>query len=202
MTFQQELSSWFSPSSPEVANVPPSVGGKAPETAKLQVGGGSPTIVAFLRHCGCPFAEKTFLNLRDVAKGHRDINFVAVSHSSEEATNSWLRTLPQAGTEPSNLRIVVDEQLELYGAWGLGASGYAHVLSPGSMYSVWKLGRAEGIWNRPTESGSRWQTSGYFAVDGKGVVRWGGPAQRADDIPDFEQAVQAVAGDSRSEAKL
>ena len=47
-------------------------------------------------------------------------------------------------------------------------------------------------WNRPTESGSRWQTSGSFAVDRNGVVRWGGPAGRADFIPDFEEAVKAV----------
>ena len=48
-------------------------------------------------------------------------------------------------------------------------------------------------WNRPTESGSRWQTSGSFAVDRNGVVRWGGAAERADWIPDFEEAVKTVA---------
>ena len=48
-------------------------------------------------------------------------------------------------------------------------------------------------WNRPTESGSRWQTSGSFAVDRNWVVRWGGAAERADWIPDFEEAVKAVA---------
>ena len=159
-------------------------------------------MIAFLRHCGCPFAEKTFLNLREVAKSHKEIDFVAVSHSSEEATNSWLRNLPQAGSEPSNLRVVIDEKVEIYAAWGLGSSSYAHVLSPGSMYGVWRLGREEGIWNRPTESGSRWQTSGYFAVDSEGVVRWGSAAKRADDIPDFEAAVLAVDGAVTSHAKL
>lgn len=47
--------------------------------------------------------------------------------------------------------------------------------------------------NRPTESGSRWQKSGSFAVDKTGVVKWGGAAERADWIPDFEEAVKAVA---------
>ena len=45
---------------------------------------------------------------------------------------------------------------------------------------------------RPTESGSRWQKSGSFVVDTNGMVRWGGAAERADWIPDFEEAVKAV----------
>ncbi|KAK5118784.1 hypothetical protein LTR85_007990 [Meristemomyces frigidus] len=201
MTFQQELSSWFSPSGPAPSEVP-SVGSKAPDSAKIKLSSGNTTIIAFLRHCGCPFAEKTFLNLREVAKAHKDIAFVAVSHSTEEATNTWLKSLPQTGSEPDNLRVIVDDKLELYGAWGLGPSGYAHVLSPWSMYNVWKLGKQEGIWNRPTESGSRWQTSGYFAVDGIGVVRWGGAAKRADNIPDFEEAVRVVEKGHKMEARL
>lgn len=92
---------------------------------------------------------------------------------------------------------MVDEEREVYAAWGLGVSGYGHVLSPSSMYSVWKLGREEGIWNRPTESGSRWQVSGSFGVDGEGVVKWGGAAERADEIPEFEDAVAAVEGKSK-----
>ena len=45
---------------------------------------------------------------------------------------------------------------------------------------------------RPTESGSRWQKSGSFAVDRNGVVIWGGAAERADWIPNFEEAVKAA----------
>jgi len=201
MTFQQELSSWWAPKGQEVAQAP-SIGDKAPTVEKLQVNSGTSTIILFLRHCGCPFAEKTFLNLRETAKAHKNLDFIAVSHSSEEATNSWLKSLPQAGSEPSNLRIVVDDKSEIYAAWGLGPSSYAHVLSPSSMYEAWRLGKEEGIWNRPTESGSRWQTSGYFAVDSKGVVRWGGAAKRADDMPDFEEAARAAEIGIKDEAKL
>ncbi|KAK5175540.1 uncharacterized protein LTR77_000679 [Saxophila tyrrhenica] len=200
MTFQQELNSWWSPNAPETAEVP-QVGSKALNTPKLQLEPGRPAILTFLRHCGCPFAEKTFLNFREIAKDNKDLDFIAVSHSDEEATTTWLRSLPQAGSEPSNLRIVVDDKVEIYAAWGLGISSFAHTLSPASMYSVWKLGRTEGVWNRPTESGSRWQTAGTYSVDGDGVVRWGGPAQRADDIPDLEAAVQSVRGE-KSGAKL
>lgn len=55
-----------------------------------------------------------------------------------------------------------------------------------------ELAKKEGIKNRWTESGSRWQRSGNFAVDGEGVVRWGRAADDASDIPDFEQLVKAV----------
>ncbi|KAK6391786.1 hypothetical protein LTR65_004280 [Meristemomyces frigidus] len=201
MTLQQELTSWFAPSAPTAAEVP-SIGSRAPTGTKLQLSSSKPTVIAFLRHCGCPFAEKTYLNLREVARSHKDVDFIAVSHSTEESTNTWLKFLPQAGSEPGNFRVIVDAELEIYAAWGLGPSGYAHVLSPWSMYEVWRLGKQEGIWNRPTESGSRWQTSGYFAVDGNGVVRWGGSAKRADDIPDFEEAVREAEQGSKVEAKL
>ena len=57
---------------------------------------------------------------------------------------------------------------------------------------MYLLGKGEGIWNRPTESGSRWQTSGSWGVDREGVVRWGGVAKAADDVPTFEGAVQVL----------
>ncbi len=57
---------------------------------------------------------------------------------------------------------------------------------------MYKLGKQNGIWNKPTESGSRWQTSGSFAVDGKGVVRWVKVAEAADDMPDFQEALKSV----------
>lgn len=181
----------------------PSAGSRAPSLSRLELPSADhkPTFITFLRHCGCPFAEKTFLNFRESAKNNKDINFIAISHSSDAATQSWLKSLPQSGSEPSNLRIVVDEDREIYAAWGLGISGWAHTLSPWSMYSVWRLGKNEGIWNRPTESGSRWQMAGSFAVDGGGAVRWGAAANRADDVPDFGAAVGALKGGSER-AKL
>lgn len=92
--------------------------------------------------------------------------------------------------------MIVDEQREAYTAWGVGVSGYGHVLSPSAMYEVWKLGSEEGIWNRPTESGSRWQMGAWFGVDGEGVVRWGRVAESADERPEFEEGVRAVEGGS------
>jgi hypothetical protein len=54
MTWQQEFWSWMSPPHVDTAE-DPVVGDKAPSTPKLTVPkDGKPTIVSFLRHCGCP----------------------------------------------------------------------------------------------------------------------------------------------------
>jgi len=88
------------------------------------------------------------------------------------------------------VEIIVDTDREIYAKYGLGVSSAWHVLNPWSMYSVYKLGKTEEIWNKPTESGTRWQTSGSFAVDRNGVVKWAQVAKAADDIPDFENALK------------
>jgi len=86
----------------------------------------------------------------------------------------------------------VDPERELYAQWGLGTSSFYHVLSPSSLFAVGRLGWAEGVWNRPTESGNRWQTAGSFAVDGEGMVRWVHVARVAGDISDFETALGSM----------
>lgn len=68
------------------------------------------------------------------------------------------------------------------------------MLSAGSLWSVWRLGREEGIWNRPTESGNRWVGGGCWGVDGLGVVRWGGGGGRADEIADVGEGVRMLEG--------
>jgi hypothetical protein len=88
--------------------------------------------------------------------------------------------------------VIVDADRELYAKWGLGTSSAWHVLNPWSIYSVYRLGKSEKIWNGPTESGNRWQTSGSFAVDREGVVKWARVARNADDIPDFNEALAAL----------
>lgn len=137
--------------------------------------------------------------MRSAAKTHGDIDFIAVSHSDQAATDKWLKSLPEPGSEPPNLRIVVDDKRETYAAWGLGNSGWLHALGIGQLWNVYKAGRDEGLKVRPTESGSRWQTSGWYAVNDKGFVTWGAQATRADDVPDFEKAVASL---GRSGAKL
>ena len=92
------------------------------------------------------------------------------------------------------MHVVVDEERKIYTAWGLGVAGWGHVLNPTGLWNAYKLGKDEGIWNRPTESGSRWQMSGSFGVDANGIVKWGQAAPSADWVPDFEETASAVRG--------
>lgn len=128
--------------------------------------------------------------MRDLASARQDVRLIAVSHSDKEATGTWLKSLDFPGS--GNVEVIVDDERESYAAWGLGVSSFWHVLNPWSLYSVYALGKKEGVWNRPTESGNRWQTSGSFAVDKEGVVQWARPSRTADDVPDFGEAAKAL----------
>jgi hypothetical protein len=88
--------------------------------------------------------------------------------------------------------MIIDDERKMYAEWGLGVSSLWHVLSPWSMYEVFKLGKQEGVWNRPTESGTRWQSAGSFAVDGDGVVKWSRPSNSVGNVPNFTEALQAL----------
>lgn len=123
MTITSEFYSWLTPNNPETAE-PPKIGSQAPTTPKINIKANKRTIITFLRHCGCPFAEKTFIRIREAAKVHRDIDFIAVSHSSEQDTQTWLKSLPQYGSEPRNLQVVVDDEKEAYAAWVSVSSFY------------------------------------------------------------------------------
>ncbi|CAI6335003.1 unnamed protein product [Periconia digitata] len=189
MSWQTELKSWMFPSNPPTSDVP-AAGSKAPSSKLLAIDG-KPTVVSFLRHCGCPFAEKTYLELRAAASTHPEVRFVAISHSDSASTGRWLQSLPDP-SQNSTVDMIVDDERSLYADWGLGVSSFWHVLSPSSMYSVYKLGKQEDIWNRPTESGTRWQSAGSFAVASDGTVKWSHPSASADDIPDFNNALTAL----------
>jgi hypothetical protein len=194
----------------------PAVGEKAPTTSQLSFPApkNKPTVVSFLRHCGCPcnpsysitpcssadivpVAEKTFLELRAIAPTYPDVHFVAVSHSDQTATDRWLAALPEPSrNRQPNLQVIVDAERAAYAAWGLGTSSLWHVV--GSIPSVSRLDKEEGIKVRSTESGNRWQTAGNFAVDGEGIVKWSRRDERADDMPVFEDGIAAVLGAQRA----
>lgn len=132
-------------------------------------------------------AEATFLAMRTAAT-QNEFNFIAISHSDQTSTEKWLSDVGG----PGSVMLVNDAEREIYAKWGLGVVPWKHVLSPTALVNVWKLGKEQGIWNRPTESGSRWQSSGHWAVDQEGYVRWGGPAARADDVLDVTEAINAL----------
>ncbi|OAA46660.1 Thioredoxin-like fold protein [Beauveria brongniartii RCEF 3172] len=185
--FWAEIESLKSPEKKEVAKLP-KVGAAAPSSDKIPLPDGKPTVIVFLRHCGCPFAEKVFKKLSALSHKQPDIHCIAVSHSSAVATEKWI---PQVGGAWST-DVVIDERRDLYAQWGLGLSSVWHMSGPSVLYSVYRLGTDEGVWNRPTESGTRWQIGGAFAVDEGGVVRYAHVAKAADDIPDLEAAAQSV----------
>ena len=142
MTFPQEVASWIYPSQLSTSPIP-SIGATAPSTPKLPLPNPNkkPVILTFLRHCGCPFAERSFLCLRAAASAHPFIDFVAVSHSDQSATEKWLEATGGA----QDVCIIVDSERELFAQWGLGVSSLWHVLNPASMWSAFKLGREQGI---------------------------------------------------------
>ncbi|KAI0142827.1 hypothetical protein GGR57DRAFT_485321 [Xylariaceae sp. FL1272] len=192
MSFAQELDSLRTPPKKDVKPVP-EVGTPAPKHPNLELPTDKPTIIVFLRHCGCPFAEKTFKSLTRLSTQHPEINFIAASHSSSESTERWVVSV--GGNW--DVQVLIDEERDLYSLFGLPTSTTWHVFSPVALYNTLQLGKAEGVWNRPTESGTRWQTAGAFAIDKDGIVRWKWVANRADDLADLDKAVTALGSTPR-----
>ncbi|TAQ86207.1 hypothetical protein B7494_g5469 [Chlorociboria aeruginascens] len=127
-------------------------------------------------------AEKTFLELRRLANKHPSLCFIAVSHSSPRATEKWVAALGGAWA----VRVVVDEERELYARWGLGVSSTWYVLNPWTQMAMAKLGKEQGIWGREVDpSGNKWQLGGAWAVDRRGVVVWGGQDERLEEGGDL-----------------
>jgi hypothetical protein len=132
--------------------------------------------------------------LRKQAEENKDVHCVAVSHSDKTSTDKWVESVGGAG----DVVVVVDADRKIYGQYGLGVASFWHVLNPWSLGAVFTMAKEEKIKNRPTESGTRWQTSGVYAVDSSGVVRYSHPSATTDDLGDLEAAVQSV----RSTAKM
>jgi hypothetical protein len=163
----------------------PAIGDPAPDAPPLgQVDG--PTVVAFSRHVGCPFAESTVRELTRVAEQRPGIRWIVVSHASLEATDRWCAAVGAS----RRLELVIDEGRELYAAWGLGRSSLAHFAGPRSLASVARAHR-RGIGHRHPV-GTRWQQAGTFAVDSHGAICWRHIPHHAGDLPDFDAAVAVV----------
>ncbi|EWC48364.1 hypothetical protein DRE_02133 [Drechslerella stenobrocha 248] len=161
---------------------------ESPQLPQLQNLDGRPAMVTFLRHCGCPFAEKAFQTFRSLSDAHPDVHFLAISHSTQQDTEDWL--ISTGGT--GDVDITVDPNRTLYATWGLGFSSFWANMGPVTMWKAIKLGQEELIYNRPTKSGYRWQTAGSFAVDADGTVRWAHVSTGAADIADFEAGLCAL----------
>jgi alkyl-hydroperoxide reductase/thiol specific antioxidant family protein len=161
----------------------PTIGAPAPVAPELIVVSGRPCVIAFLRHVGCPFAEATFRRLAPLSQAYPDVEFIAVSHATTNATAAWCGML--GGVE--RVRIVVDTDRTLYAAWGLGLTSAGHFLGARSLAAVARLA-AGGVRNRHP-SGTRWQTAGTFALDATGIVCWRHLPIHAGDLPDLDAAL-------------
>ena len=132
-------------------------------------------LVAFLRHVGCPFAERDVKKLVEWAKANPEIPVFVVSHGSQDATDQWLAKIGGA----QGLIIIIDESRNLYREWGLGYSNVLHFLGLRSLLGVVRLWFF-GIYNRPA-SGTRWQRSGIFLME-NGHVSWSFIPETADEF--------------------
>jgi len=191
LNLQSEMASFSSPAAkPEVAPEI-KIGDHFPESdqlPQLQNPDGRPVMITFLRHCGCPFAEKTFHSFRALADKHTDVRFIAVSHSNKEDTDEWVVSVGGTG----DVEIVVDSERSLYAKWGLGFSSYWANIGPVTFWKALKLGQEDMIYNRPTKSGYRWQTAGSFALDADGTVRWVHVSQNAPDVAELKDGIRAI----------
>lgn len=175
----------FAKPSPVHTAEPAEVGMPAPALPGLAP---APTVVAFLRHVGCPFAEATMKRMGTLAQAHPEIDFVAVTHSPLELAQTWCDSFGGAGPQ----RIVPDPAREHYAAWGVGISDRQHFAGKASMAAVKEL-LDEGIHNRRA-SGSRWQAAATFAVDPAGTIRWRHLPSHAGDLPALGEAVAVLTG--------
>ena len=84
--------------------------------------------------------------------------------------------------------IIIDDELELYATRGLGVAKTQHVLNLSTVYAEISLGWREGLWDRATESVSRWQTAGAYGIDRFGIVKWVHVPRLVSDLANFEDA--------------
>ena len=127
--------------------------------------------------------------MRTLANRNPSIHFIAISHCTPTATSDWVKKLGGAW----GVDVVVDQTRELYALWGLGISNWGHVLHPRNGYNQIMLGRKEGLYGGQVGEGAcRWQMGGAYAIDDRGIVKWGGPMKSVDDPLLVEDGIKAL----------
>ncbi|WVQ93544.1 hypothetical protein IAU59_000619 [Kwoniella sp. CBS 9459] len=177
---------------PELDSTRPSLPARAEEAIK-----GKPALVAFVRHCGCPFAEKEVHLLSEQVEKSQEqgLHVVIVQHSEEAETNKWFEEIggQRLFPDPSRYTLLSDPLRELYASWGIGTLGWTGMINPSIMNNLKSLKESDGIDLRATGAGSyRWGNSGGFAVDRQGKVKWRKVAQDSSDVCDYAEAARTV----------
>ncbi|CAO1639226.1 unnamed protein product [Sympodiomycopsis kandeliae] len=177
---------------PDVAEVP-SIGSQAPPLAGTSYSSSSKgTILAFVRHCGCPFAEKEIQLLGQVAQKEPDVQIVVVQHSDQQDMEQWWKTV-KGDTLLPKAKLINDPERQIYAQFGIGSMGWSGLFSLSMVKTLLDLKNNEGIINTPTGKNSwRWQNSGGLVIDPQGIVRWIKIAKDASDYCDYPQAVLSL----------
>lgn len=145
------------------------------------------TLIAFLRHIGCPFAEATVKQLRqdyERLDTNNNIQFVIVTHGDNEVAEKWLAEIGGY----NGLTWLHDTNRERYGAWGIGYSNRRHVLSLKNFGTIFSL-LPKGIRNRDA-SGTRWQQANAFLVGDDGKIKAVHNPIYARDMPSYNEMQQ------------
>lgn len=161
---------------------------------KLQPGDDSPKIekcvgekpyklITFLRHPGCPFAESTLKEIRNISDKYKNIDFIIITHGNEKICHSWLHSI--GGTD--TIHAIHDEDRSIYGSFGLGYTNFWHFIGFKSLMGVVKL-VFKGIRNRKA-TGTRWQSAGSFLVGPEEKILWAHIPKSAEEIPNFEKTI-------------
>lgn len=194
MVVQESLSfvkSLLPRDTPKVCEAP-RVGSHAP--GGLSIPSGYPTIVAFVRHCGCPFAAKEVQDLGKQVRKYPNLRVIIVQHSEEQVTNEWFKVIggPAAfGYGLSRVSLVSDPGLKIYAAWGVGALGWAGLLFANGLFKLKKLAD-EGFSTFTSDGSWRWQGSAGFALDASSIIRWKKVAKDAGDMCDYAAAARSL----------
>ena len=133
------------------------------------------SVIAFLRHVGCPFAENTVKQLRNWSIKNDHIAVFIVSHGNAEFTKLWIESIGGLG----NLHLVNDVTRETHGLWGVGYSNPTHFIGIRSLAGAFAL-LLKGIHNRDA-CGTRWQKASMFAVNEKKIL-WAHKPSSAEEF--------------------
>ncbi|KAF4555224.1 Hypothetical protein D9617_3g022960 [Elsinoe fawcettii] len=156
---------------------------------------GPPTLVAFVRHCGCPFAEKEVRLLGEESERNAALRVVIVQHSSEADTKDWFERMGGHELFPDQSRVVLvsDVNRELYAKWGIGVLGWTELVNADIMRTLHDGKIKEGLdITKGDWTGWRWQNSGGFAVDGEGRIRWRHLAKDSSDVGNWKEAADTL----------
>lgn len=187
----------------------PTINSHAPSplgNQNLPSGTSHPTLIAFVRHCGCPFAAKEIRVLTELLGKYPELRVVVVQHSSAEESRAWLERIGTARALEAftdRFTLVSDEKREVYAKWGIGQVGWLGLINGEMISKIKTLQKEDGIGLTQTGEGSwRWQNSGGFAVDGDGKVKWVKVAKDAGDMCDYSEAAGTVVGSKQERSKL